>query len=477
LTLEDCIQEAVQHNLGLQVARYGPLIAQNNLSLAYAGYDPTLDISGRYGNEIRPGGLDDFQRIIPPSEEKGTSLAAGLGGLLPWGMTYDLTGTANNSSGERFGGFDTNGLPIPEPFETTSGRVSATVTQPLLRNAWIDGTRLTITLRKHDLGVAREEERRLIIEVVNRVELAYYDLVSALESLKVQEKALELSRKLLDENRERVEVGAMAPLEQKQAEAEVAANEAELLSAEQVLALRENALKRAITDDYAQWHAVRLLPADEMSATPQSFDLQDSWNKGLTMRPEIVQQWLRMEQNNIQLKYFKNQLYPQLDAFATYGYSGSDVEFSGLFSQYTSGSQPYWNAGARLLVPLSNVGARANHRNARIEIERSVLAMKDQEQMIMAEIDDAMKFAKVSYRRVAATRTAREFAEASLEAEEEKLANGKSTSFEVLRIQRDLTSARSSEIGALTEYNKALATLAQREGSTLERHRIEVEED
>jgi outer membrane protein TolC len=94
----------------------------------------------------------------------------------------------------------------------------------------------------------------------------------------------------------------------------------------------------------------------------------------------------------------------------------------------------------------------------------------------MAEIDNAIKVARSSYRRVGATREARQYAEAALEAEEEKLANGKSTSFEVLRLQRDLTQARSAEIGALTEYNKALATVAQTEGTTLRRHRIEFEE-
>lgn len=474
MTMEECIQEAIEHNLGLQVARYGPIIAQNNLSLAYSGYDPVLNLSGQHNSSRTEGGLDANQRIIPPSESDGDQLDAGISGLLPWGMTYDLSGRAANTSGER-GFLDAATNLIIEPFESSQGFVQATVTQPILKNAWIDGTRVTVTLRKHDLAISKETYRQDIMTIVSGVEDAYYNLVSARENLKVQEKALQLAQKLLDENRERVRVGAMAPLEEKQAEAEVAAREADLLSAQQVLDLQENSLKRAITDDYGEWHGVKLIPADEMAAIPQVFDLQDSWDKGLTMRPDIIQQWLWMQQRNIQLKYSKNQLYPQLDAFASYGHSGSDVEFSGLFTQYGEGSQPFWSAGARFSVPLSNTGARANHRNARAAVEQSVLNMKDLEQQIMAAIDNSIKFAKVSYRRVAATHAARVYAEAALEAEEEKLANGKSTSFEVLRIQRDLTTARSSEISALTEYNKALAALAQSEGSTLERHSIELE--
>jgi outer membrane protein TolC len=474
LTLKDCIQQAIEYNLGLRVSRYEPLIAQNNLSLAYAGYDPQLNISGQHSSDRTAGGLDADQRLIPPSDSTTDQMSASFGGLLPWGMTYDLSGRVGNTTGDR-GFLDTNGVAQSTPFENSQGFVQATVRQPLLKNSWIDQTRLNITLAKHQLASSKQFYRDSLINVVTTVENAYYDLVSARERLKVQQKALELARKLLDENRKRVEVGAMAPLDEKQAEAEVAAREADVLVAEQTLALNENALKRSMTDDYATWHRFQILPIDELSAVPQVFDLQYSWDKGLTMRPTIIQAWLQLEQRDIELKFSRNQLYPQLDAFATYGHSGSDVEFSGLFTQYGEGSQPFWSAGAALSFPVSNTGARALYRNARADVERSVLSMKDLEQTIMAEIDDAIKFAKVSYRRVTATRAAREYAESALNAEEEKLANGKSTSFEVLRLQRDLTTARSSEIAALTEYNKSLAALAQREGSTLERHSIELE--
>lgn len=476
LTLDDCIQQAIEHNLGLQVARYGPVFALNDLTLAYAGYDPTLNFSGQHSYSRTGGGLDSDQRLIPPSESKSDSFSAGLGGLLPWGMTYDLTARAADTSGQR-GFLDTNLNVVYDPFENSQGSVQVSVTQPILRNSWIDGTRLGVKLAKQDLGIAREVYRGQLIDLVTVVEDAYYDLVAARENLKVQEKALQLAKTLLEENRKRVEVGAMAPLDEKQAEAEVAAREADLLSAQQTLDLRENALKRAITDDYASWHEAELLPADQMTATPQSFDLQDSWDKGLTLRPDIIRAWLALEQRDIQLKYTKNQLYPQLDAFASYGHYGSDVEFSGLFTDYGEGNQPFWSAGAVFRVPISNTEARARHRNARAQVEQSVLAMKDLEQSIMAEIDDAIKFAKVSYRRVDATRAARGYAEAALDAEQEKLASGESTSFEVLRLQRDLTAARSSEISALTEYNKAVAALAQREGSTLQRHHISLETD
>ena len=56
-----------------------------------------------------------------------------------------------------------------------------------------------------------------------------------------------------------------------------------------------------------------------------------------------------------------------------------------------------------------------------------------------------------------------------MDAEQKKLENGKSTSFVVLQLQRDATAARSAEIRALADYNKAQAALAKSEGTTLDK--------
>jgi outer membrane protein len=92
----------------------------------------------------------------------------------------------------------------------------------------------------------------------------------------------------------------------------------------------------------------------------------------------------------------------------------------------------------------------------------------------MVSIDNAIKLAQSNYERIEATRKASEYAEAALAAEQKKLENGKSTSFFVLQLQRNLTAARSDEINALVQYKRSLAQLAQAEGSTLERRKIDL---
>ena len=63
----------------------------------------------------------------------------------------------------------------------------------------------------------------------------------------------------------------------------------------------------------------------------------------------------------------------------------------------------------------------------------------------------------------------------ALDAEQKKLQSGKSTTYTVLQVQRDLTSARGSEIQALDTYNKSLSQLSIDEGSTLDRLGIDLE--
>ena len=91
------------------------------------------------------------------------------------------------------------------------------------------------------------------------------------------------------------------------------------------------------------------------------------------------------------------------------------------------------------------------------------------------KIENAIETAKTDLQQVGATREARIYAEAALDAEQKKLEKGKSTSFQVLSLQRDLTTARSKEIRALADYNEALANVAVNEGTTLERRHVTLE--
>ncbi|MEK7684077.1 MAG: TolC family protein, partial [Verrucomicrobiota bacterium] len=281
--------------------------------------------------------------------------------------------------------------------------------------------------------------------------------------------------RLLAENRKRVEVGAMAPLDEKQAESQVAASKAALLITQRALSERENALKNLLTDDYVQWHEITLLPAESLMAVPAIFDLQESWKKGLSLRPDLLQTRLDLDRTDINLRLDRNQLFPQLDVIGRYGFAGQGSEFSRTFGKIGEGSNPFYLYGAELSIPLGNRAARQSYNISKAQKEQAKLLLKKKEQDILVEIDNAVKVAQTNLERVEATRQARLYAEAALEAEQKKLENGKSTSFFVLQLQRDLTARRSDEIRSLADYNNALAQLALVEGSVLERNRLSLD--
>src|SRR5262249_43944742 len=146
------------------------------------------------------------------------------------------------------------------------------------------------------------------------LEQAYYDLIYDQENVVVQQKAVELAERLVVENRKRLEVGALAPLDLQSAEAQAATARAAVIQGQSTLGTQERLVKALITDAYLdEWANVRLQPSGTLQAQVPVLNLQDSWAKGLSQRPELAQAKLDVEKQGIQLKYSYNQLFPELD--------------------------------------------------------------------------------------------------------------------------------------------------------------------
>ena len=463
LSLQDCLLEALQHNFDVAVERYEPLKAQMGLEEAYAGYDPTFSASGTHSfNES--GGA--FENGLPhPSQiTDANSFNSGFGGLLPSGLQYTLSGNVGQTYGSSGG----------SPFESANGNIGFTLDQPLLKNFWIDSTRLAITAAKHQVKATEQGLRNQLITTVSAVERAFFELIFARENLVVQQHALDLAATQLDQDRQRVEVGSLAPLDVQQDEAQLAQSHANLIAAELTLQQDENTLRNLITDNYLKWHDVRIETVGTLEAVRQFFDVQDSWSKGLTSRPDFLQAKIKLEQQGTQLKYDRNQIFPQLDITGGYGFNGAGNQYSDAFSQYAQANRPFYTYGGRISVPLDNLAARSAYKADKAVEQQDLLALKQLEQTIMVAIDNAIKQAQSDWDNVQATRQQRIYSEAALDAEQKKYAVGKSTTFTVLQMQNNLTAARSQEIRGLANYNEDLTALAQAEGTTLERRKVDV---
>ena len=464
LSLADSVRLALEHNLDIKIALHDTRIARFNLEGSYSYYDPALSTEATHTSDTTEL-TQQFQtgNIIIGGQNTSDILTSGIQGATPWGMRYDI-------------GTDVRFLTRDQPFYNRSYNtdVGIVLTQPLLRGFWIDGGRAQIQISKKLLKISEHDFALRLMQTIHDVEQAYFSLIAAQDRVKVQEKAVELAERLLSENKKRVEVGTMAPLEEKQAESQAATTRADLINAISLFGTADRVLKNLVTDHYEQWFSSPIQPTDRLLAIPEDFNLQASWLEGLTLRPDFNRARAEVERQGIEVRLAKNAVYPSLDLVGSYGRRGVDRGFSGALADIRDDNLPRYSYGVQFSIPLANRGARSNLRAAKERLTQLEDTLKQVHQTVIVQIDNAVGVARSAFERVAATRAAREYAEAALLAEEKKYENGRSTSFNVLRLQRDLTQARSDEISALADYNRSLSDLYFREGTTLQKNRIEI---
>ena len=482
VTLEQCIQLALENNLSLRITNYQPRLAALNLRGAYGAYDPRFSLGGTDSFRESKGRQNPLEFTIPSSETDSFRHNIGLNGVTPFGTRDSMGLNSSETTGRDSRDF---------PFGSYGTGFSASITQPLLRGAWIDGTRMNIKLQKQQVETSSLTVIRQITQTVSNVELAYYALIASRENVKVAEETLALTEKNFSNQKRRAEVGTLAKSQLPQLEAELYSQKASLLSVQNNYADSVNTLKRLLTDDFAAAQAAELLPVGELNPVQTVFSLNDSWDKALNQRPEILQSQISLENADIRLRYNKNQLYPQLDLRATYGLSGSDsavvkfrdttpfvessASFNNAFRDVRRGDYPNYSIGLQFSIPIPNRSARASYETAQEQKEQAVLQHKELEQSIMVEIDRLIRDAEYRFEQITVSRQARLSSELALQNETKRYNEGAIENYQVLQAQRDLTNRRYSEINANVQYLTALSRLAQAEGSTLDNNNINVD--
>ncbi|MBN2505414.1 MAG: TolC family protein [Verrucomicrobia bacterium] len=477
LSRMECIALALEHNLEIRVARHEPRIAHYNLRGTYAYYEPTLNASVTHAFSKSEGSYDpSIDLSIPGARQFNNAFnSTFLTFRSPYGSQLEIGADASHIYGTRGAraGFGATNMPV----DVYTGAAGVTFRQDLLRNFWTDAGRLTIQLNRRALKMAEFMLENRILQTVATTEQAYYALIAAVENVRVAEVSLQLNEQLLSETRQRVKVGVAVPLDEKQVESDVASARAALIKARLDLANSENDLKRLLADDYGDWYQVQPLPSEKLLAIPEAYNLNESWLMGISLRPDYNQAKLQVEMKGLEVKYAHNQLFPTLQFVATYGRSGNneDGSFADVLADVELERNARYSFGGVLSIPLGNTDARNRHKARKEQMEQLKNQLRLLHLDILVSIEKAVNTARAAYEAAGATREARIFAEAALDAERKKMENGKSTSYFVLDFQRQLTEKRYGEIAALAAYNTALSELYRREGSTLQRNRIDLQ--
>src|SRR5262249_41026625 len=122
-------------------------------------------------------------------------------------------------------------------------------TQPLLRNRGRFVNRIPVMVAQSNLKVADFTLRASLLNLVNTAEAAYWSLVSARETLKVQEKARDTAKIYLDFMQQQLDLGALSPLDIYNPKAALAAAEVSVSQARFTLTQAEDTLRRQLAAD------------------------------------------------------------------------------------------------------------------------------------------------------------------------------------------------------------------------------------
>ena len=314
LSITDAVELALQQNADLEVVRLNPQLQDVGVSLARSAWAPTFTTFAQGSNRDTPinsllaGDVDKL-------ENNSTAMNFGLSSALPWrGASYQV-------------GWDNNRATTNNVFANftpqTGSNLTFNFTQPLLRNFGIDSTRQQLQVSRKNREISDVQVREAVATTTRSVKNAYWDLVFALSSLEVQRLSLDLAQRSLKENRARVEIGTMAPIDIVQAEAEVAQREEAVIIAEAAIARTEDALRALIYGQHAadQWNA-RLVPTDQAAFAPVAVDIDGAVNGALGSRTDIQQAQKTIEANEVTISLLRNQVLPALNASVDYGGTG-----------------------------------------------------------------------------------------------------------------------------------------------------------
>ena len=174
-----------------------------------------------------------------------------------------------------------------------------------------------------------------MVQTVAAVKQAYWTLKASLANVTVQQRSLELAQELARENKVRVDVGQIPPLDLVQAEAEVAQRRENLIRAATAAEDAEDALRRLIVDpaDVSFWR-VRIDPAEEPTPVGPAPDVDAAVAQALDRRYDLARAGHELDNAKTTVDFLRNQRLPDVRLETSYrgsGLSGTQFLRSGGF--------------------------------------------------------------------------------------------------------------------------------------------------
>ena len=386
------------------------------------------------------------------------------------------------------------------------------ITQNLLQGFGSLPNMRFIRIAKNNREISDVAFRLQIITTVDQIEDMYWDLVYAYENVRVQQEALTYAQKALTDTKQQAQVGTVPPIQVVSAQSTVSTDEQNLILAQNNLELEKllvkNALSRSIEDPALA--EADVIPTSTMQVPQEEavVPTQDLINEALAHRAELVESRIDLNSRDLSSKAVRNAMLPTLDAFAYYGGSGvggnvnpallpptcnpavsscfssstapppfvngGPVGYGGTLNQLVNSTAPDKGVGLTLSIPLRNREAQANQVRAELEYRQAQVRLHQLENQVRIEVRNAQFDVKQNRAAVQAAQYAVDFSRQTLDADQQKLKVGLTTTTAILQDASVLTTSESNLVSAKAAYAKSRIELDRATGLLLDHSGIDV---
>lgn len=481
VSLNDTIRLALTNNLEIEIEDYNEDLVRERIFGQKGFYDPIFAFNLNWNS---------FERVNTRALDAGTGIPTTI--AKRW--TLDTSYRQAIAGGTSFQLFFSNDRATTNDFFSTivPNYVSVfglQVTQPLLRGFRQTSTERQIKLYNLDSDISDSAFKERVSQVIQRVENQYWELVFAIENYEARRRSLELAIVQHENNKKRVEIGVMAPIDVTSSRAEVATREQEMISSEVQIINAQNQLKGLLSSDPNEsiWN-ISLIPSDQPKVQEIGITMREAIETALTKRPELEQLRLEVEKLHVDRQFYTKEGKPRVDLVFRLNSQGNagdtflvipDPENPGRQIKVPDPSSPFlgdirqawdqtfrfrfpnWVVGVDVEIPLRNRSNEAQLAQNGLSERQLRTQVRSAQQEIMVEVRNAFESISTRRKGYEAARVARQLVEEQLEGENKRFEAGLSTNFEVLRYQRDLAQAEVGELRAIVDYQLAITALRE----------------
>lgn len=391
-----------------------------------------------------------------------------------------------------------------------SSNFQARYTQNLLQGFGFNANTRFILIAKNNREITDVAFRLQVTTTVDQIENMYWDLVYAYENVRVQQESLTYAQKALDDAKRQAQVGTVPPIQVVSAQSTVSTDQQNLILAQNNLQLQQllmkNAISRSVEDPVLA--EADVIPTSTMKLPQQEpvIPIQDMIDDALRHRAELVESRIDLNSRQLSNKAVRNALLPTLQAFAYYGGTGvggdvnpqckfsgtpcsnigsvppafrggkAAVSYGGTLNQLVNSTAPDKGIGLTLSIPLRNREAQADQVRSQLELRQAEVRLHQLENQVRIEVRNAQFDVKQNRASVEAAQSAVDLARQTLDADQQKLRVGLTTSTVILQDAATLTTTESNLVSAKAGYEKSRIELERATGLLLEDNGINVDD-